>query len=240
MANLPPKTTQSQSAYLRIRADIQEGRLLPGAKLNIKALEDQHDVSLGAIREALSRLAAEGMVMAEAHRGYHVSPVSSEELLDLTRTRVEIEGLCLAKAMRHGDLEWESRIVAAAHRMERLQGTPSTKEARKTPAWNQAHGEFHEALVSACPGEWLLRMRRLLYAQSERYRLLSVPLDTDHHRDVQQEHRQLMQAVLARDEAAALQAIETHFFATVEIILRSPLLQAPDHPGLATPALRAG
>ena len=219
------KTTQADAVFQLIRAEILEGRLLPGAKLNIKALEQRFEVSLGAIREALSRLGAEGMVIAEAHRGYRVSPVSKEELLDLTRTRVELESLCLRKAMEHGDVEWEIRIVAAAHRMERLQDIPSDEEARKAPAWNQAHAAFHEALVSACPSAWLLRMRELLYVQSERYRLLSVPLDTDHDRDVKAEHKRLVDAVLKRDEAAALQALEEHFFATVQIILRSPLLK---------------
>jgi GntR family carbon starvation induced transcriptional regulator len=219
------KTTQAETVCQRIRQEILEGQLLPGTKLNIRALEQRFEVSLGAIREALSRLGAEGMVTAESHRGYRVSPVSKEELLDLTRTRVELEWLCLSKAMQHGDVEWETRIVAAAHRMERLQETPSEAEARKTLAWNQAHGAFHEALVSACPSAWLLRMRAVLYAQSERYRLLSVPLDTDHHRDVKSEHKRLMDAVLGRDEPAALAALEAHFFATVQIILRSPLLQ---------------
>lgn len=218
------KLTQSEAVCQLIRSEILEGQLLPGTKLNIKALEQRFDVSLGAIREALSRLSAEGMVIAEAHRGYRVSPVSSEELLDLTQTRVELESLCLAKAMKHGDLEWELRIAAAAHRMERLQEIPSEEEARKTQAWNQAHGAFHEALVSACPSAWLLRMREVLFAQSERYRRLSVPLDTDHHRDVKSEHRRLMEAVLRRDEAAALKELEAHFFATVQIILRSPQL----------------
>jgi GntR family carbon starvation induced transcriptional regulator len=219
------KLTQAEMVFQRIRTEILEGQLLPGTKLNIKALEQRFDVSLGAIREALSRLGAEGMVIAEAHRGYRVSPVSKEELLDLTRTRVELEWLCLSKAMKHGDVEWEIGIVAAAHRMERLQELPSDAEARRMPAWNQAHGAFHEALVSACPSPWLLRMRDVLYAQSERYRLLSVPLDTDHHRDVKAEHKRLVDAVLRRDEAAALEALEAHFFATVQIILRSPLLQ---------------
>ena len=181
------KTTQAETVCQRIRQEILEGRLLPGAKLNIKALEQRFEVSLGAIREALSRLGAEGMVTAESHRGYRVSPVSKEELLDLTRTRVELESLCLSKAMQHGDVEWETGIVAAAHRMERLQET-STRSRGPPDPWNQAHGAFHEALVSACPSAWLLRMRAVLYAQSERYRLLSVPLDTDHHRDVKNEH----------------------------------------------------
>jgi GntR family carbon starvation induced transcriptional regulator len=203
------KLTQAESVRDIVRADILDGRLLPGAKLNIKALEGQIGVSLGAIREALSRLSAEGLVLAEAHRGYRVSPVSKDELLDLTRTRVEIESLCLAQAIDDGDVEWESRIVAAAHRMERLQKTPSGEDARNTLAWAQAHSEFHEALVSACSSLWLHRIRKMLYEQSERYRRLSVPLDTD-HREVLDEHRHIMDAVLRRDRTAALAQLEKH------------------------------
>lgn len=217
------KLTQTETVCQRIRADILDGRLLPGAKLNIKALETRIGVSLGAIREALSRLHAEGMVVAEAHRGYRVSPVSKEDLLDLTHTRVEIESLCLSKSMAHGDVEWETRIVAAAHRMERLHDLAPGTEPRATDPWNDAHGEFHEALVSACPSQWLLRLRKVLYDQSERYRRLSVPLDTD-HRDVGEEHRQLMAAVLQRDCPKALDILSRHLQATTQIILRSPLL----------------
>lgn len=223
--NTPPKLTQADTVCQRIRTEILQGVLLPGEKLNIKALEQRFEVSLGAIREALSRLSAEGLAVAEAHRGYHVTPVSRDELLDLTHTRVEIEGLCLRKAIAQGDVEWESRIVAAAHRMERLQEQASDQEARRSSAWNQAHAEFHIALVDACQSPWLLRMRETLYAQSERYRLMSVPLDTDHHRDVRGEHRRLMDAVLRRDADEAVRAVREHFFATVDIILRSPRLQ---------------
>ena len=224
MPTLEPKRTQAETACDQIRTEILDGRLPPGAKLNIKALEERFALSLGAVREALSRLGAEGMVVGEPRRGYRVAPVSRDELLDLTRARIEMEALCLGQAMRHGDVEWETRIVAAAHRMERLQSLPSEAEARSTRAWNEAHGEFHEALVSACPNQWLLRMRHMLYEQSERYRLLSVPLSTD-ARDVRGEHREIMEAALRRDQDAAFQALERHLLATAQIILRSPLLQ---------------
>src|SRR5690606_24074267 len=185
------KLTQAETVRHLIRAEILDGRLLPGAKLNIKSLEGRLDVSLGAIREALSRLNAEGMVTAESHRGYRVSTISAEELRDLTKTRIEIESLCLEQAIQNGDVEWETRIVGASHRMERLQQDPSDTEARITAISILVHGEFHEALISVCPSAWLLRLRNSLYEQYERYRSLSVPLDTD-NRDVRQEHRQLM------------------------------------------------
>ena len=225
MLHLHPKRTQAETACDLIRTEILDGRLPPGAKLNIKALEERFALSLGAVREALSRLGAEGMVVGESHRGYRVTPVSSAELLDLTRARIDLESLCLAQAMQHGDVEWETRIVAAAHRMERLQSLPTEAEARSTKVWNEAHGEFHQALVSACPNQWLLRMRHMLYEQSERYRRLSVPLSTD-QRDVRGEHRDIMEAALRRDRDGVYQAMERHLLATAQIILRSPELQA--------------
>jgi DNA-binding GntR family transcriptional regulator len=109
--------------------------------------------------------------------------------------------------------------------MEHLQHSPADAEIRVTEIWSNSHREFHEALVSACPSPWLLRLRKLLHEQSERYRRLSAPLETD-NRDVRGEHRNLMEAVLQRNESAALLALEKHFFSTAEIILRSPLLAA--------------
>ncbi len=222
---LTTKPTQAETVSRLIRAEILDGRLPAGEKLNIGVLEKRFEVSLGAIREALSKLSAEGLVIAESQRGYRVTPVSSAELVDLTQTRIDVESLCLSRSMQRGDVDWEARIVAAAHRMERLQVTPSEPAARLTTAWSVAHGEFHEALVSACPSPWLLRLRKMLHGQSERYRRLSVPLETD-NRDVPGEHRRLMQAVLQRDEAAALHALAFHFSATTAYILKSPLLSA--------------
>jgi GntR family carbon starvation induced transcriptional regulator len=215
------KLTQAETACNLIRTEILDGQLLPGAKLNIKALESRLNVSLGAIREALSRLHAEGLVMAEAQRGYTVVPVSAGDLQDLTKARAEIDVLCLREAMQHGNIEWEARIVAAAHRMERLQDLPTAVEGgRTTSVWNEAHGEFHDALVSGCSSAWLLRIRKLLYEQSERYRRLAVPLEST-QRDVRGEHRRLMNAVLARDEASAVKEVQAHINATAVVILKS-------------------
>src|SRR3954468_1853004 len=82
-----------------LRADILTCRLLPGAKLKIGDLCTRFGVSLGAVREALSHLAAEGLVVAETQRGFQVAPVSAEDLADLTATRIDIEGLALRRSI---------------------------------------------------------------------------------------------------------------------------------------------
>ena len=98
----------------RLRADILSTRLLPGQKLHIAGLAKQFSVSLAAVREALSRLVADGLVQASDQRGFRVSPVSPADLRDVTQTRIDIEGLALRRSIERGDAgmarrRWRSR-----------------------------------------------------------------------------------------------------------------------------------
>lgn len=218
-------TTKAQRAYGRIRADIIDCRLMPGTKLNIAALAADLDVSLGAVREALSMLQSEALVRSEPQRGYTVSPVSTKELDDITEARIALETICLRASFARGDLTWESNLVAAWHRLSRLSEVVGHNYGHLDPAWAEAHSVFHGSLVQACDNEWLLRLRAMLYEQSERYRRLSVPLARE-SRDVAAEHRGLFEAALARNADAACAAIEKHLRTTAAIVRASTPLQS--------------
>src|SRR5271155_5071973 len=97
----------------RLRADILATRLMPGQKLHIASLAKQFSVSFAAVREALSRLVADGLVHASDQRGFRVSPVSSADLADVTQTRIDIEGLALRRSIERGDRDWLSSVDAA-------------------------------------------------------------------------------------------------------------------------------
>ncbi|MCI3205442.1 hypothetical protein DBA20_10780 [Pandoraea capi] len=84
-------------------------------------------------------------------------------------------------------------------------------------AWGVLHRRFHDALVSAAGSDWLARFRETLAAQSERYRKLAV-VRPDGPRDVDGEHRGLMDAVLARDADRCAVLIEAHFRATTQTV----------------------
>ena len=215
--------TKSHRAYARIRDDILFCRLLPGTKLNIAALAATLDVSLGAVREALSMLQSEALVVSEPQRGYTVSPVSPKELEDITEARIAIESLCLHQSLQRGDLSWESAVVAAWHRLSRLSETEEGRSQHLSEPWARAHADFHASLVGACGNEWLLRMRATLYEQSERYRRMSVPLARD-KRDVPSEHKALFDAVMARDAQRAVAALEVHLRTTALIVRKSAKL----------------
>jgi DNA-binding GntR family transcriptional regulator len=212
-------STLADDVYTATRTEILACRLEPGTRIRINNLCDRHRVSLGAVREALSRLFAEGLVLAEPHRGYRVAAVSIDDLRDLTTARMEIESICIARAIAHGGVEWESRIVAAAHRLSRTPDKAARGDALNED-WIEAHETYHDALVAACDSQHLLRTRKHLYVQAERYRRLSLPLSRG-IRDLVAEHRELTAAALDRDAESARMLIRRHIARTSEIILET-------------------
>lgn len=217
LTGLQPARSLTEAAYMTLRADILACRLRPGQRLKINELCAGLGVSLSAVREALSRLSAEGLVISEAQKRFQVAPVSAADLEDLTRTRVEIETLCLRRAMAVRGIDWETGLVAAYHRLSRTPERAAGDERRVSEDWATAHADYHLALVAACDSPWLLRLRAMLYVQSERYRRLSVPL-AERRRDLDGEHRRIMEAALAGDEALACRLLAEHFLTTMTLV----------------------
>jgi GntR family transcriptional regulator, carbon starvation induced regulator len=211
---------QSEKAYSILRREIVSCKLRPGSKLRINEIALRLDVSVSAVREALSRMAVEELVVATAQKGFSVSPISSAEILDVTKTRIAIESLCLVGAIRNGSIEWESQITAAFHTLTRTPFTDPHDEEIVNEEWVTAHSDFHHSLASGCGSPSLLKIQRSLYVQSERYRQLSGRIH-HHGRDIVVEHRALMEAALERNEQLMLERIKVHLEKTTDIILES-------------------
>jgi GntR family carbon starvation induced transcriptional regulator len=224
LAGIDRAATQADQAYEALLAEILDSRLAPGAKITISDVASRLGTSPGAVREALSRLSAEKWTVATAQKGYSVAPVSIAELKDLTRTRIAIEQMSLRSAIAHGDVEWETSIVAAYHRLHRIPIVAPDGAARINDAWVAAHTTFHAALAAACDSRWTLNLRAMLYAQSERYRQLSYVLARE-NRDVDGEHKNILDACLVRDADLACRLIDEHLTRTSDILATSPPLR---------------
>lgn len=209
--------------YTRLRQEILSGSLPPAAKLNIAGLAQKIEVSAGAVREALAMLEADGLVMSEPQRGYRVVPVSTKDLRDLVAARIEIEKLCIANAIGNGDDAWEGAVLAAFHRLSRRHERDSADGHFLSLEWTASHADFHQAIVAGCTNVWLRRVQSILYHQSERYRQLSVPMAPT-SRDVQGEHKALVDALLDRDLERSLLLITSHLQTTADLLLGSPFL----------------
>jgi DNA-binding GntR family transcriptional regulator len=202
----------------RLRADILSTRLLPGQKLHIAGLAKQFSVSLAAVREALSRLVADGLVQASDQRGFRVSPVSLADLKDVTQTRIDIEGLALRRSIERGDQDWLTSVQSAFDALKAVPYRFPDDPSVHYEVWVVRHRVFHRALVNACASPWLLGFRDVLHEQSERYRRLSIRREVGRPRDVEAEHAAIVEATLKRDADAAVAALSQHFSTTMEFV----------------------
>jgi GntR family transcriptional regulator, carbon starvation induced regulator len=205
--------TLVETVYRQIRADIVHCLLAPGSPLRVEHIKDRYGASGGTMREALSLLVADSLVIAEGRKGFRVTPLSLEDLDDVTENRVRLETEALRQSIEHGDVVWESEIVATYHLLSRIDTTIETivkkGAAKGADEYETKNGAFHRALISACPSRWLLHFIDILYRQSERYRYLLIekrPI----HRDVHAEHTALMNAVLKRESDAAASVLAEH------------------------------
>jgi DNA-binding GntR family transcriptional regulator len=209
----PGPRTLSSAIYAAIRSEILDCRMVPGQKLHVAALARRFDVSLAAVREALCRLSADGQVTIEDQKGFRVCPVSPADLQDLVETRAEIETIALRRAIADGGDAWEAAVRRSWKRLAPLPYVSKRDPGRHDERWLAAHEEFHAALVSGCRLDRILKIRRGLFEQSERYRRLALRVAT-RFRDVAAEHRDIMEASLGRDTDNAVRLLASHLRAT--------------------------
>ena len=213
------KTTRSDCVYALLRADVLAGRRPPGQRLKFSDLSTSYDASVTVIREALTRLAGEGLVVAEPRLGYSVTDLSADRLNELTDARLELEAMVFARSVEHGDLQWESQMVAAHHRLENTPYLTTDEPVRITDEWAEAHARFHEALLEGCDNRRLYHIAIGLRSEAELYRRWSQPLGSEKNRDLAAEHRRLLDTALARNVPDAKQALREHISHTTRLLL---------------------
>lgn len=212
--------------YDNLRRDIIAGKHAPGAKLRVEPIRGGFGVAASTVREALARLAAEGLVTAEGQRGFRVAPMSYDDLMDITRLRVMLETEALADSIRHGDVAWEGRVVAAFHSLSRAEERIAAGHPPGDLAlWEESNQDFHRQLTSACPSARLLGLVEILYRQHERYRMQSLMHRHDGPeapppRNVHVEHEELMKAAVSRDTGTARRLLTAHIETTARLLKR--------------------
>ncbi|MEE3269260.1 MAG: DNA-binding transcriptional regulator CsiR [Pseudomonadota bacterium] len=220
-----PRQNLAISAYHALKQDIIRGRYAPEEKLLMSRLKEYYGVSTGPLREALSQLVADRLVVAISQRGYRVAAMSLAELNDIYDARAQLEGLILRLAIERGDDDWEANVLATAHRLAKVTGVSSPDEL--LDGWDLRHKAFHTAIASGCNSPHLLQMRDTLFDQVERYRHLWLqetvmsPQALDIKR---QEHAALVDVILARNTEQAADLMRDHLMTPVPIITR--VLQA--------------
>ncbi|MFN7165786.1 MAG: GntR family transcriptional regulator [Pannonibacter sp.] len=218
-----PKT---EDAYLALRAAILDCSLPPDAPLTVSSLKDRFGFGWTPLREALSRLEAERLVVLAPNRGFRVAGVSAESLKDLQEARLALETRLLARSIAEGDDDWAAAVVAAHHRLASTPTPAPDAGLTEIHLWETRHDAFHAALLAGSKAPWLTLFASQISAQLRRHHrnMLSAP-------DVRQQmmddsdgtiratyeatlglahHTLLMEATLARDSALAERLLTEH------------------------------
>jgi GntR family carbon starvation induced transcriptional regulator len=215
------RTSSGIGVYRKLRRDIVRARWLPGARLRFKELRGFYKVGVSPLREALMKLASDGLVELEGYKGFRVAPVSKTGLLDIINMRKELESMAIRLSIEHATDHWEAGIVAAMHELGKREILGS--DGLMDDEWEQRHRAFHTSLTAACGSEWLARFRLQLYDQADRYRRLSEAYSTA-PRDTIGEHRAMMEAAIAHDIPTAVYLIRRHLDLTCQILLSADKL----------------
>ncbi len=207
----------AEHVYVALREQVLMGEYRPGERLHLSGLASRFGVSLGVVRQAVTRLGAGELLVATPQHGFRVRRLSEADLRDLARVRSDLEALALARALAHGDLEWESSVVAAEHV---LRSAPARLETGgHAPRWIRAHARFHAVLVSACGSPTLIRLRRELFDAATLYLHWADGDRTGSEVEAHDEHERLVQAVLARDVDAATTVMRAHIANTTRVLI---------------------
>jgi GntR family carbon starvation induced transcriptional regulator len=210
--------TLTEEVYRAIRGDLLAGLFEPGAPLRIPALRDRFGVSMSVIREALIRLSEQGLLTVLPKQGFRVRVLTKEDLIDLTNLRLLVETRALEISIELGDRRWEAGVLAAHHI---LQSTPHSDGVLvgTSPDWDAAHTAFHDALVDGCGSPRLIELTRKLRDSAEVYRQLSASASSYEERGVAQEHKEIMDAALARQVEPAVELLAAHFRRTCDAVI---------------------
>lgn len=206
-----------EAVFTQLREDILDGKHPPGTRLRVEQLRQEFGVGASTIREALSRLMSEALVTTEGQRGFRVAQISLEDFRDIAEMRKMMEIMALQNSIDKGDDEWEANIVAAYHRLSKVEERLGDNAGEVAAEWDTQNQAFHNALIAACGNKWLLNFRKMLHDQSNRYLRIAIT-DRTVPRDVHAEHEAIFKATLARDREGVAELMAHHIDRTVNVI----------------------
>ncbi len=192
-----------ERVYAHLRDEILANRLPPGAVLSEVPLAASLGVSRGPVREAIGRLAAEGLVTVRPRRGAVVSALTHEEFLQAYQVREALESLAIRLAvprLEAGDLSSIDSIV------ERQTEAVERDDIETFFTLNNA---FHQLFVNASGNAPLQDMYRQLIGHMGRYQMRSLALRGTVKRSVA-EHRAIARACRAGDPERAERLLRNH------------------------------
>ena len=192
-----------QRVHEHLRDEILSGRLGPGTELSEVALAESLGVSRGPIREAVGRLAAEGLVTVRPRRGAVVRALSSDEFIEAYQVREALEMMAVRLAV---PVLTDEHLAALERQIEEMSARGARGDVK---GFFEANTAFHQVFFEAAGNRMLAQLYRQLRGQIDRYRLRSLELRGDLRRSIP-EHKAILRAARAGDVERAVHLVSEH------------------------------
>ncbi|MBJ3778621.1 GntR family transcriptional regulator [Acuticoccus mangrovi] len=204
-----------EMVYQRLRLDILNATFEPGTILRQQELAERYQVSRVPLREAMTRLTAEGMLILRPRRGYAVISLEPDQIVEVFELRAVIEehaGYVAARARTKDDVRRLDALIVA---MEAL----DPASARYVDDWSSLNYDFHVCLVGSTRRERLARTAAALRDTVEPYIRIESRLTGD-MKHAEREHREIAQAFKAGDATSLAALCRQHVEHTAQRLLR--------------------
>ena len=199
-----------KAAYDRFQQALLQGRLRPGQVVSQRELVSLLDMSIGALRELLPRLEAEGLLHVMPKRGIQITSIDLPIIRDAFQMRIALEREAVLAAVR----KMSDEVIEQQERLHRDILERCT-EAASLPAEFFEEGQdvdsaFHDLLITSTNNELMIQAYnvnsiRIRLIKLDRIRLTKLTLPSAFA-----DHLAVIEALKSRDAAAAVAAIETH------------------------------
>ncbi len=209
--------TRASAVYEQLRSDVSHGVLEPGSKLRVEAMCTRYGVGASPMREALSRLSSEGLVVRTDLRGFSVAPLNWDELPTLTKNRIALESMVLRESIEHRDQNMEDELVLLVHRLARTPRSLSAEHFQPNPAWETLHTAFHRTLLSRCPSRWMRAFCDNLADEAYRFRQVAAGKSFS-SRNEHAEHTAIFEAVIEGRGDDAVRLLTEHYSKTSSVL----------------------
>lgn len=191
------KRSRTQRAYAELRKLIFDNQLTPGKRMFEQEVADLLQMSRTPVREALIRLAEDGLVSVRPRHGMMVLPISPDDMRDIYDVVTSLEATAAELAIEKGvDKAKIDQLSEAVLTME------NALQAGDRSAWSKADEEFHQLLVKFSGNARLITLVNGMWDQTHRARIATLsrrPLPFSSNKD----HRELVKAIEDGDAEAA-------------------------------------
>jgi DNA-binding GntR family transcriptional regulator len=186
-----------------VRERIRTGRFVPGQRLVEVDIIRQMGASRSKVREALQRLEGEGLVQIEEFRGASVKSTGLEEVAQIYRARMALEGICAADFARHASDDARARLCAVQEQLDKC------VEERAPDRFGRLNIEWHRLIVEGSGNMVIAELLQRLNVPIHRL-LFESFYDSDRLRTANADHRAMVELIMARDADGAEAAMRRH------------------------------